>query len=115
MIATEFGIIWELDKSRVYMEYEPEKYACVAIDDDLYINDWWKELKKMHTYFGELDKPAKGLCRHGITLIPPEELKYFEKAVKNDKRLQRDQSLQKLLHLIRKARKENKYMIHFGV
>ena len=115
MIATEFGIILELDKKRVYMEYEPEKYACVAIDDDLYIDDWWNELKKMQTYFGGMDKPAKGLCRDGITLIPPEELKHFEEVVKKDKRLQRDQSLQKLLHLIRKARKEHKYMIHFGV
>lgn len=52
MIATEFGIILELDEKHVYTEYEPEKYGCVAIDDDLYIDDWWDELKKMHTYFG---------------------------------------------------------------
>lgn len=115
MIATEFGIILELDEKHVYTEYEPEKYGCVAIDDDLYIDDWWDELKKMHTYFGGRDKPAKGLCRDGITLISPEELKHFEKVVKEDKRLQQDQSLQKLLQLIKKARKENKYMIHFGV
>lgn len=103
-----------MDEEHVYTEYEPEKYECVAIDDDLYIDDWWNELKKMHTYFGG-DKPAKGLCRDGITLIPPEELKHFEKVVKKDKRFQQDQSLQKLLQLIRKARKKNKYMIHFGV
>ena len=115
MIATEFGIILKLDKKRVYMDYNPKKYECVEIDDDLYINDWWNELKNMHTYFWGLDEPAKGLCRHGITLIPPEELKYFEEVVKKDKRFQQDQSLQNLLQLIRKARKKNKYMIHFGV
>lgn len=69
----------------------------------------------MNTYFGGVDKPAKGLCRDGVTLIPPDELKCFEKVVKKDKRLLQDQSLQKLLQMIEKARKENKYMIHFGV
>jgi hypothetical protein len=115
MIPTEFGIIDELDKNKEYIRYEPEKYNCVKIDDDLYINDWWRDLTKMKTYFGALDTPSVALARHGITLIPPESLLIFENIVANDSRIKGDDRLIELLELIRKAKSENKYMIHFGV
>lgn len=41
MIKTEFGIIECFDEFEDYTEYAPERYHCVAIDDDEYLNDWW--------------------------------------------------------------------------
>lgn len=115
MIPTMFGIIDKLDRNKEYIEYEPEKYNCVAIDDDLYINDWWEELTRMKTYSFNLNTPSVALERHGITLIPTESLSIFENIVNNDYRIKIDNRLTKLLELIRKAKLENKYMIHFGI
>jgi len=86
-----------------------------TIDDDIYIDDWWEDLSKMRTYFGDLNTPNVSLDRHGVTLIPPESLSIFETIVSNDPRIKQDYSLMELLKLIRKAKQENKYMIHFGV
>ncbi|RKD22386.1 hypothetical protein SAMN02745883_00771 [Caminicella sporogenes DSM 14501] len=115
MTPIEFGIIDKIDKNKEYIKYEPEKYNCVTIDDDIYIDDWWEELSKMKTYFGDLNSPNMSLARHGVTLIPPESLSILETIVSNDPRIKQDYSLMELLKLIRKAKLENKYMIHFGV
>lgn len=115
MITAEFGIIPEILTNEIYTNYEPQKYDCIKIDDDLYINDWWPQLQNMKTYFNELNSPAKGLNRHGVTLIPPISLGYFENIIKNDLRLFSDPSLKKLLMIIQKAISENKYIIHYGV
>ena len=37
--VAEFGIIDNIDNKKDYSDYEPEKYNCVAIDDDI-LNDW---------------------------------------------------------------------------
>lgn len=29
---------------RIECIYNPEKYYCVAIDDEIYIDDWWDKL-----------------------------------------------------------------------
>ncbi|WP_427340923.1 hypothetical protein, partial [Caloranaerobacter sp. DY30410] len=110
MTPIEFGIIDKIDKNKRYIEYEPEKYNCVTIDDDIYIDDWWEELNKMKTYFSDLNTPNVALARHGVTLIPPESLSIFETIVSNDPRIKQDYSLMELLKLIRKAKQENKYM-----
>ena len=41
MIKAEFGIIECFDECADYTEYVPERYQCVAIDDEKYLNDWW--------------------------------------------------------------------------
>ena len=115
MILTEFGIMPSIDRNKEYNDYEPEQYNCISIDDDLYIDAWWEELEKIDTYFHGINNPSKALNRHGITLIPPESLTKFEDIVINDKRLSSDPSLIKLLELIRTAKKEEKFMIHFGI
>lgn len=45
MITAEFGIIPEILTNEIYTNYEPQKYNCIKIDDDLYINDWWPQLQ----------------------------------------------------------------------
>ncbi len=115
MIRTEFGIIPQIDPEADYSHYEPEKYDCVAIDDDIYINDWWDELRLMETYFESLSRPEKGLSRWGVTIIPPKSLPQLEKIVTGDKRITSDENLAALADKIKAAVSENKYMIHYGV
>ena len=43
MIKAEFGIIECFDECADYTEYVPERYQCVAIDDEKYLN-WIKPL-----------------------------------------------------------------------
>ncbi len=115
MIRTEFGIIEQIDPAKDYSKYEPEKYGCVAIDDDIYINDWWEQLTQINTYFHCLSRPANALARWGVTLIPPESLPALLKIVQGDKRLYLDKNISDLAKKIQKAIQEQKYMIHFGV
>lgn len=115
MIKTEFGIIEELDPAKHCYDYEPEKYHCVAIDDDAYINDWWPRLVLMKTYFGNLRRPEFGLARWGVTLIPPESLPAFQDIVLSEPRLKTDPRLAALAEVIRDAIERNKYMINLGI
>ncbi len=115
MIVAEFGIIPKISINEIYTNYEPQKYNCIKIDDDLYIDDWCSQLQNMKTYFNELWVEAKGFNRNGVTLIPPMSLKDFENVLKSDSRLLNDASLQDLLSMVQKAILENKYMIHYGI
>jgi len=115
MVRTEFGIIDDIDLSKDYSEYEPQKYNCVFIDDDVYINDWWQQLCEMKTYFHSMDRPETALARFGVTIIPPESLPYFLSIVSGDSRIDSDQHLMELVRVIQMAIERGKYMIHFGV
>lgn len=114
MIKAEFGIIENIDETQKY-SYNSEKYNCIFIDDDIYIDDWWDKLVLLKTYFHSLDRPEFGLARWGITLIPPESLSYFQEIVLSDKRINEDDNLIKLADKIEDAINRNKWMIHFGV
>ncbi len=115
MIKTEFGIIDIIEKDKDYSKYEPNRYHCIYIDDDRYINDWWDRLTLMKTYFHNLNHPETGLARWGVTLIPPESLAAFQDIVISDQRINEDKQLVLLAEKIRQAIRENKYMIHYGV
>ncbi|WP_258881223.1 hypothetical protein [Clostridium tagluense] len=112
--VAEFGIIDEFEKDKDYSSYEPKKYNCVAINDDI-LNDWWDELILIKTYHGYYSRPDFALDRWGVTLIPPESLEAFFNIVSKDKKSKSSIQLIDLLILIRKAISENKYVIHYGV
>lgn len=118
MIKAEFGIIEHLDAKADYTEYSPKKYHCVAIDDDLYLNDWWRALSLIDTYNvyskGVL-QPQKALSRWGITIIPPSSLPALLDIVLSDKRYKKDKRLIAFAGLLHRAIMENKYVIHYGV
>jgi len=57
----EFGILDEFDKRKEYKDYEPHKYNCISIDDDL-INDLMPNLSRMKTYFHTFERPEYGLA-----------------------------------------------------
>ena len=44
MAKAEFGIIEDITETREYM-YNPGKYHCVPIDDEVYIEDWWDNIR----------------------------------------------------------------------
>ena len=118
MIKAEFGIIECFDETEDYTEYAPERYHCVAIDDDRYLNDWWNSLLEIDTFnvFSEhILQPQKALSRWGITIIPPSSLPKLLNIVVSDKRYRRDKKLAAFALLIRQAIEGEKYMIHFGV
>lgn len=111
----EFGIIDEFEKDKDYsVEYEPQKYNCIAIDDNI-LNDWWTELILIKTYFNSYSRPNFALARWGVTLIPPESLEDFYNIVSKDKCSKSSKELIDLMILLRKAISENKFIIHYGV
>lgn len=114
MVKAEFGIIEDITETKEYL-YNPEKYHCVPIDDEVYIEDWWDKLALLKTYFHNLNRPDFGLARWGITLIPPESLPAFQEIVIADRRINSDEQLISLADKISEAIRRNKYMIHFGV
>jgi len=115
MTKTEFGVIDEIDINKDYSEYAPQKYNCVFIDDDTYINDWWPQLCEMKTFFHNMHKSETALARHGVTIIPPESLPFFLGIVSGDNRIGSDKHLSELARVIQKAIESGKHMIHFGV
>ncbi|WP_339192916.1 short-chain dehydrogenase [Aeribacillus sp. FSL K6-8210] len=110
----EFGILDELDKTREYNDYEPHKYQCISVDDDV-INDLHPHLLKMKTYFHSFTRPAHGLAYWGVTIIPPESLPLFYDVVTAAKDYHQSSELRELAAKILQAKEQNKHMIHYGV
>ena len=84
MAKHEFGIIDSFEENKWYSEYEPEKYNCISVNDDLIgelIIKYNEELKAIKTYFQVTTQPGTGLDYCGVTLIPPESLKQFRDVI----------------------------------
>jgi hypothetical protein len=110
-----FGIIDEFDKEKDYSaDYEPQKYNCVTVDDNI-LDDWWKDLLLVKTYYHCYGKPGLALARWGVTLIPPESAEAFYSIVLKDEKAKSSAELIDLMTLLRKAISENKYIIHYGI
>ena len=76
----EFGIIDAFEENKWYSEYEPEKYNCISISDDIIeelIIKFNDELMTIKTYFQVATQPGTGLDYCGITIIPPDSLRQF--------------------------------------
>lgn len=118
MVKAEFGIISDFNEKKDYTRYSPEKYQCVAIDDDLYLNNWRSDLLNMDTlnvYAKGALQSQKGLSRCGITIIPPRSLPALLNIIIKDRYFPSDSNLVALADLINYAIQMQKYMIHYGV
>ena len=115
MIRMEFGIIDQIDQNKNYSTYEPKKYGCMMLDDDLYMNNWYVSALNMPTYFHTFSKPAYSFDRWGVTLILPSSLPLFLNIVRSDSRYMERTELLDLEKMIMKAIQDEKHMIHFGV
>lgn len=91
-----------------YDEHEPQKYACIFVDDD-YIENIAAKLSLFDFYWHTLSAKGKGLAYYGITLIPPSLHNTFIKVI------EREVDLSELKKLFEKAREEKKWVIHYGI
>ena len=114
----DFGIIDSFKENKWYSDYEPEKYNCISVDDDLLeelIIKYNKELMAIKTYFQVTTQPGNGLDYCGVTLIPPESLKQFGDIIIKANSYCKSQELQSLIEKVSNAIRENKYLIHYGI
>lgn len=110
-VTHEFGIMQKNPGyEEVFESYEPEKYNCICIDDD-FINAIAGKLQIVDCYWHTLQRPEKGLAYYGITLIPPESIESFINILS----VQNDEVYTPLIYIANRARKGNKYLIHFGI
>ena len=109
MLKHEFGMMMVDPKpGQIFEEYEPEKHDCIAVDDEC-VQATAERLKRIKCYWHGLDSPEAGLAYHGITLIPPESVGEMIEAVKDEPGMER------LTEMLVVAKRERKFVIHFGV
>jgi len=114
----EFGIIDYFEENRWYSEYEPEKYDCVSVGDELIeeiIAKYGEELTAIKTYYQVSAQAGSGLDYCGVTLIPPESLGQFRDLIIKANRHYRSPELELLIEKVSAAINENKYLIHYGI
>jgi hypothetical protein len=114
----DFGIIDFFEENKWYSEYEPEKYNCISVDDDVLeelIIKYNEELMAIKTYFQVTTQPGNGLDYCGVTLIPPESLKQFREILIKANNHYKLQELQLLIEKVSGAISEDKYLIHYGI
>jgi hypothetical protein len=110
----EFGVIDNLDVTYNYEEYNPQKFTCISVDDDI-INSIYVHLSVMKSFFHSLNRPENGLAYCGITIIPPESLSLFYDIVTTSKFFKESGELVELASLISLAIEKKKHMIHYGI
>lgn len=118
MAKHEFGIIDSFDENKWYSKYEPEKYHCISVSDDLiekFMLEYHEELMKIRTYFQAITQPSAGLDYCGVTLIPPESLEQFKDLLIKANGRYQSRELESLIEKVTNAIGENKYLIHYGI
>ena len=109
MAKHEFGIMQEAPQAgQRYDSYEPWKYHCISVDD-AYMEDIVCHFCHIDCCRHATDLRGKGLAYCGITLIPPESLGTFIDVIRDM------QELAALEAFLKKAIRENKWVIHFGI
>ena len=107
MAKHDFGIIEKFEDDKWYSDYEPEKYNCISVSDELIdevIIEYLEELGHLKTYFHVKKHSGLGLDYCGTTIIIVRANKQFK-----------SNELDKLINKINIAIKENKYVIHYGI
>lgn len=107
----EFGIMERAPElHRRYDRYEPQKYRCLAIDDED-IEPLLAELMEIPCFYHTREVPGMGLAYCGVTLIPPDSAEAFLSVLRSHD----DARYRPLIRLLERARDEGKYVIHFGI
>ena len=114
MAKHEFGILQDFDKDKIYEKYEPEKYNCVSVSDEL-IAAVVPYLKNMKTYHHSFNNKSLGLAYTGITIIPTSSITFFYDLVNTLNKLRQSHELAVLLVVLMDAKINNKNIIHFGI
>lgn len=114
MSEHEFGIIDNIATVKSDIEYEPHKYNCISVDEEI-IYHLKEHLTILKTYFHSLNRPEFGLAYWGITIIPPESVSLFYDLVTSSLLFKKSPELIELAAKILQAKEEKKYMVHYGV
>ncbi|MGG0788639.1 short-chain dehydrogenase [Peribacillus simplex] len=114
MPVHDFGIIDNIENLKRNIAYEPQKYKCISVDEEI-INHLNEHLSIMRTYFHSLERTEIGLAYWGITIIPPDSLSMFYDVITSSTMYKKSAELNELASKIFQAKEENKYMIHFGI
>lgn len=105
----KFGIMKQEPKlNKRYDTYNPENYDCISVSDD-YIEPLLKKLENIDCYWHTLKRPEKNLAYCGISLIPPSSMKQFVEILEDST------GTEELKKLLIKAKKLDKFVIHFGI
>lgn len=118
MAKHDFGIIDRFEEDKWYSDYEPQKYNCISVSEELIgevIIKYLKDIGNLKTYFHVKKYPALGLDYCGTTIIPPSSLKEFKRIIINANKYFESKELDKLIIKINVAIRENKYVIHYGI
>ena len=91
-----------------FRAYEPEKYNCISVDD-IYLENIVSSFDHIDFYWQTLDIKEKGIAYCGVTLIPPTSQKAFINVINGIK------GLEALVSLFEKAKRDNKWIIHYGL
>lgn len=111
MAKHDFGIMQvKPKKNQRFDEYEPIKYNCISIHDDL-IEPILLDLNILDCYWHTLQIKGKGLAYYGITLIPPKSMDKFIEILSKKNSVEYNQ----LITLLKQAKQIDKYIIHFGI
>ena len=111
MATHEFGVLgWVPRPEERYDCYMPELcYPMVQVDDE-WIEDLWPDgLDQVPCFWEGLCQPGVGLDYCGISLIPPESLDQALRALGADPRLD------PLRALIRGAKAQGRWVLHYGL
>lgn len=109
MAAHEFGIMLrDPAPGERYDTYEPERYGCVAVDDEL-AEVLAEKLADVPVYWHTLDRPERGLAYCGITLIPPGSIPAVLTA------LDAAEEWTTLGGLLEEAKAAGRFVIHYGL
>lgn len=109
MIKHEFGIMQTPPiKGQRYDEYEPEKYNCISIPDDVIVA-LQEPLSGITFYWHTIDIQRKGLAYYGISLLSPPMIEKMLLVIECIP------AAAALTELLKEALSENKYVIHFGI
>ena len=109
MAKHDFGILSRVPlPGERYDCYEPEKYACISVEDTM-IDRLWDRLERIPCFWHTVDAPGLGLAGCGVTLIPPRSLPALLAAVGEDP------ALAAWAALLENARAQKKWVIHFGL
>lgn len=109
MAAHEFGILLrDPAPGERYDAYEPERYRCVAVDDE-WVEPLAEKLTELPVFRHTLDRPGKGLAYCGVTLIPPESIPGMLAA------LDGAAAPLPLRALLEQAASAHRFLIHYGL